>query len=243
MRRALWPFALSVIFTVPIQAAADPLGIQPGHRFEVRSADLPAPYTTPSTPNGPRQIDLPRGAGLIVPDGFRATVFADGLQHARWLTVADDGTVFLAESGPGQVTLLRDLDGDGVAEVREPYVSGLVFPHGLAVRGGFLYVADVHAVRRYPYSLMLNKPTGPEELVTAPGVFGGTEGHRTRGVIFDPSDNRFFVTVGSAGNIGVESTADSGGGRELHAARRGGPAASPRGAVQLPSDGMAQGAA
>lgn len=205
MRTSLLSMALSAILAVLNPATADPLGNQPGHRFEVRSADLPAPYATPSTPNGPRPINLPHGARLTVPDGFSVDIFADDLQHARWLTVAADGTVFVAESGAGQVTLLRDLDGDGVAEVRAPYLTGLIFPHGLAVRGGFLYVADVHAVRRYPYSLMRIKPTGPEELVTAPGVFGGTEGHRTRGLIFDPGNDRFFVTIGSASNIGIEA--------------------------------------
>ncbi len=205
MRSALLSFSLSAVVAVSIPASADPLGIEPGHRFEVRSTNLPPPYTTPSTPNGPREISLPRGARLTVPDGFRADIFADGLRHARWLTVAADGTVFVAESGPGEVTLLRDLDGDGIAEVRVPYVSGFSFPHGLAVRGGFLYVADVHAVRRYPYSLMRDAPTGPAEVVTPPGAYGGTDGHRTRGLVFSPGDDRFFVTVGSASNVGIEA--------------------------------------
>ncbi len=203
LRRGLRFFALIGLFGLAVSAAADPPGVEPGFRFEVRAADLPAPYTTPNTPNGPRQIGLPRGTSLTVPDGFRADVFADNLRHARWLTTAADGTVFVAESGPGDVTLLRDLDGDGVAEIRATFVSGLNFPHGLVARDGFLYVADVDGVRRYPYSLMRDEPTGPVERVTAPGAFGGTDGHRTRSLLFD--SDRFYVTVGSAGNIGVEA--------------------------------------
>lgn len=203
MRHALLPLALSAIFAASIPAWADPLGLAPGHRFEVRAADLPAPYTTPSTPNGPREIALPRGTSLSVPVGFRAEIFAEGLEHARWLTVAADGTVSVAESSAGIVTLLRDLDGDGAAEIRSTFVSGLNFPHGMSVGDGFLYVADLNAVRRFPYSLMRDEPTGPGADVTRPGALGGTTGHRTRSLLFGA--DRFYVTVGSAGNVGIEA--------------------------------------
>ena len=146
---------------------------------------------------------MPPGVGLAVPDGFRVNIFAQGLSHARWLTVAADGTVFVAESRAGIVTMLRDLDGDGVAESRAVFISGLNVPHGLVAREGFLYVADVDGVWRFGYSLMRDEPTRPAEMVTAPGALGGTNGHVTRGLVFGP--DRFFVSVGSASNINIEA--------------------------------------
>ncbi len=146
---------------------------------------------------------MPPGAGLSVPDGFSVNIFAEGLSHARWLTVADDGTVFVAESRAGIVTMLRDLDRDGVADSRSVFASGLSFPHGLALRDGFLYVADVNRVRRFGYSLMRDEPTAPAEPVTVSGAFGGTNGHVTRGLVFD--GDRFFVPVGSASNVDIEA--------------------------------------
>ena len=190
---------------VAAPVAADPPGLPPGHRFEVRVADLPLPGASPSVRNPPRVIALPEGATLTVPPGFEAGIFAEGLDHARWLAVAPDGAVLLAQSQPGVVTILRDSDGDGRADSVAPYVTGLTLPHGLAFNDGHLYVADQDFVRRYPYRPGADQPAGPAERITAPGAFGAAGGHWTRSLAFSPDRRRFFVAVGSRDNLAIEA--------------------------------------
>src|SRR2546429_8578323 len=105
VRTALLP-ATWVFITLGAAASRD------GERH--RAADpksLPAPYATPSVQNPPRVIPQPEGATLRVPKGFHASIWADGLENPRWLTVAPNGDVFVVESGPNRVTLLRDTNG------------------------------------------------------------------------------------------------------------------------------------
>lgn len=196
----------SVLAIADRAARPDPLGLPPGHKFEVRPDDLPPPYATPSAQNPSQPIPLPRFATLRAPDGFRVNIFADGLIHARWLTVAPDGAVFLAESRAGVVTILRDTDSDGVADLKAPFLTGFRLPHGLAVHGRHLYVADQLFVRRFPYEAGQNRPKISDgridfETVTRPGALGRPEGHWTRSLLFSPDGKRFFVTVGSTSNL------------------------------------------
>lgn len=96
-----------------VARAAESLDPAPGTRIMVTLDDLPAPYAEASPANPPRHVTRPQGVVPRVPDGFEVSLFADGLTHARWLMVAENGDVFLAESRAGRVTLLRDSDGDG----------------------------------------------------------------------------------------------------------------------------------
>ncbi len=201
---------LSAALLIAVTALAAPAGadspdLPPGHRFEVRPGDLPPPGATPSARNPPQIVDLPPDTVLTVPPGFEAGVFADGLDHVRWLAVAPDGAVLLAQSQTGVVTILRDNDGDGRADSTAPFVTGLTLPHGLAFRDGHVYIADQDFVRRYHYRAGSDGPTGPAERVTAPGAFGSPGGHWTRSLVFSPDGRRFFVAVGSRDNLAEEA--------------------------------------
>lgn len=176
----------------------------PGERFEVRLADLPPPYASVSALNPPRTVPVPADARLRVPPGFEVNVFAAGLEGARALAVAPNGDVFLAQSSPGRVTLLRDRDGDGAAESVTVFASGLDRPHGLAVRPAWLYVADTLAVWRYGYNPGDTRSRTGSEPVTAPGALGDGSGHWTRNIAFHPDGTRFYVAIGSRGNIAEE---------------------------------------
>ncbi len=107
-----------------------------GERIEMYLEDLPPPYATKSASNAPNRIVRPEGATLDVPPGFRANVFADGLDHPRWMAVAPNGDVFLAQPSEGEITLLRDTDGDGHADLTRTFARGHRYPHGLALQGG-----------------------------------------------------------------------------------------------------------
>ena len=107
-----------------------------GERIEVSLEDLPPPYATRSASNAPVRIARPEGATLNVPPGFHVNLFADGLDHPRRMAVAPNGDVFLAQSSEGRITLLRDSDGDGRADLTRTFARGHRYPHGLVVHGG-----------------------------------------------------------------------------------------------------------
>jgi glucose/arabinose dehydrogenase len=199
MRRstALW-LLLSV-------ALASPAGGQePGARYEVRPEDMPPPYATPSAGNRPRSVDRPAGLLPKVPAGFEVNVFAADLRHARNMVVAANGDVLLAESRADRVTLLRDADGDGRAELVGTFLDDLDRPYGLAIQPGALYVADTDGVWRVDYKPGDVKVWGKPKRITPRGALGGSGGHWTRNLVFSPDGTRFFVAVGSRGNIDEE---------------------------------------
>ena len=172
-----------------------------GKHFDIRPDSLPAPHATPSASNSPELIARPKGAAPQVQAGFKATLFADGLDHPRWMAVANNGDVFLAEKDADKVTLLRDANGDGKADLKATFASGFFEPHGLAIHGGALYVGDTQAVWRIPYKDGETK-AGPRMRVTTDS-FGGAGGHSTRDIAFD-SKGRLFIAIGSASNVGEE---------------------------------------
>src|SRR3972149_4478429 len=113
--------------------------LDPGTRLDVRIQDLPKPYATRSAANPARIVRPPAAAAPKVPTGFRVNVFAASLADARWLAAAPNGDVFLAEPSAGRVTLLRDANGDGAAELTETFAQGFNQPPGLALRPGALH--------------------------------------------------------------------------------------------------------
>ena len=176
-----------------------------GQRIHIRAADLPAPYATPSTGNPARRIARPAAPRWNLPPGFRANLFADGLDHARWMAVAANGDVFLAEPRAGRITVLRDGDGDGAAETVAPFARGLGRVHGLAFHGGYLYFADTGQVWRFAYRPGDLRAAAPPEPVTSAAALGAGGGHWTRNIAFGPDGRHFYVSVGSRGNIGIEA--------------------------------------
>ena len=143
----------------------------------------------------------PADAALRVPAGFRATLFAEGLRDARWLAVAPNGDVFLAEPSPGIVTLLRDEDGSGRATKRATFAAGFEAPHGIAFRPGFIYIADTRAVWRIPYADGDDTAHGAPQQVTPAGALGDGGGHWTRNIAFAPDGRHFYVAIGSSSNL------------------------------------------
>jgi len=138
---------LAAILVLAASAAAAPGTDQEvGQVFHLTPADLPPPGATESVVNGSQTMARPADAALRLPPGFAANLFAEGLGHARWMTVADNGDVLLAQAKDGTVTVLRDEDGDGTADLIRIFAGDLAGPHGLAIRDGFLYVADVMGV-------------------------------------------------------------------------------------------------
>jgi glucose/arabinose dehydrogenase len=171
----------------------------PGEQIRIDSSALPAPGATPSSANPPEYEPRPEGSTITVPSGFAANVFAKDLANPRWLEVAPNGDLFVA--GSGKVTVLRDSDGDGAAETRSTFVSGLNSPHGMAFRPGSFFVADTAGVWRLDYHDGELKAEGKKAQITPPGAFGSAGGHSSRTLVFHPNGDRFYVGIGSFSNI------------------------------------------
>src|SRR5947207_2682739 len=118
---------------------------------DIRLDQLPKPLATSSAGNPPIVVAQPAGASLHLPQGFKISVFATGLDDPRTMLLTPNGDVLVAEPGGGKVTLLRDANHDGVAEQKFNFISGLDEPFGLAFNGTWLYIGNVDSVVRVPY--------------------------------------------------------------------------------------------
>jgi glucose/arabinose dehydrogenase len=140
---------------------------------------LPAPFATPWFRKITRVVAMPEGHHLTVPSGFRVNLFADHLQFVRFMALAPNGDVFLAEPvrNSGVITILRDADNDGVAETRETFATGLNRPFGLAFWKNYLYVGNNDSVVRFAYKSGQTKAEGAaEKLVDLPPSSVGQAG-------------------------------------------------------------------
>ena len=171
-----------------------------GQHFQFMASNLPAPYATPADAQRSKKAEDPNLGKLQLPPGFKANLFAEGLTDARWLQMTPNGDVLLAEAEAGKITLLRDADGDGKAEVKETFADGFQKPHGMAFANGKFYVADALGIYSYPYKAGDTKVSGPRTQVTETGAFGVLGGHWTRNLAADSKGN-IFVAIGSNGNI------------------------------------------
>lgn len=194
------------------------------------SPALPAPQTTRiPTVHIATARGWPADATPQAAPGTQVAAFARGLDHPRWLHVLPNGDVLVAETnapprpdeGRGlrgwamglamaragaatpsadRITLLRDADGDGVAETRSVLIDGLNSPFGMALVGDTLYVADTDAVRRFPYrSGDTRIASAGTELVALPA--GTINHHWTKNLLASSDGTRLYVTVGSNSNV------------------------------------------
>ena len=191
---------------------------------------LPAPHSTliPTLNIAPAK-GWPPGAMPQAAAGTRVAAFARELDHPRWLLVLPNGDVLVAETnappkpddgkgikgwvmglvmgraGAGvpsanRITLLRDSDGDGVADQRSVLLEGLHSPFGMALIGNDLYIADSDAVLRFPY-------TSGDLRIGTPGVklldlpAGPINHHWTKNLIASADGSKLYVTVGSNSNV------------------------------------------
>ncbi len=159
--------------------------------------------------------------------GLKVNAFASGLKHPRWLHVLPNGDVLASQAlqqdqpvnslfdyamvttmrraaalgiSPNQITLLRDGDGDGIAETRSVYLEGLNQPFGMALVGDTFYVGNTDGLVAFPHQPGATKLAGPGRKLAAfkPG------GHWTRSLLATPDGAAIYVGVGSQTNIADE---------------------------------------
>ncbi len=192
------PRAIRNLVFCTLLFAALPAAAQVTHG---KKPDLPAPFATKSAGNGPSDAKPPAGFLPTVPAGFHINVFAKDLRRPRFLAVAPNGDIFLAETGASQVTILRDPQNTGGAQQTEVFAAGMNRPFGIAFHDDYVYVGNTNEVVRFRYDQKTSKRLGDaEHILDLPS--GG--GHFTRTVAFSPDGKKLYVSVGSSGNIDLE---------------------------------------
>src|SRR6202043_2967496 len=136
-----------------------------------------------------------------VPEGFKINIFAADFKGPRWMVLAPNGDVFLADTAAGKVVVLRDPQHTGSAQQNEVFASGLREPYGIVFHDDYVYVGDTDALLRFKYDAKTSKRLGEaEHLMDLP-----TGGHSTRSLSLTPDGAHLLVGIGSASNISIES--------------------------------------
>ena len=157
--------------------------------------------------------------------GLKVNAFATGLDHPRWIQVMPNGDVLIAESkeqaappktlmdhaaqatmrrvkaigkSANRVTLWRDADGDGVAEIREIFVENQNQPFGMALIGSKFYLGNTDGIVQFDYDAATGKLVGEGKTL----LTFEAHGHWTRSLIVSPDETKIYAGVGSLTNIG-----------------------------------------
>ncbi|MES1204444.1 MAG: sorbosone dehydrogenase family protein [Pseudomonadota bacterium] len=204
---------------LPVTAGMGPTPALPAPRQTV----LPTVHIAPA--RGWQDGKTPTAA-----PGTQVIAFAAGLDHPRWLYVLPNGDVLVAETNAppkpedargikgwfmkrtmkraggatpsaNRITLLRDADGDGVAELRTAFVEELHSPFGMALVGEDFFVANSDAVMRFTYRPgQTTIAGGGTKVADLPA--GTINHHWTKNLIASPDGQKLYVSVGSNSNIG-----------------------------------------
>jgi glucose/arabinose dehydrogenase len=160
--------------------------------------------------------------------GTNVVAFATDLQHPRWLYELPNGDILVAETnhheksesfnlkgwiagifmkngGAGaesfnRITLLRDIDGDGVADLKHVFLENLNSPFGMALVGDTFYVANADALVKFPYQQGQTQITAPGVKVT--DLPAERNHHWTKNILPNKDGSKLYVTVGSNSNVG-----------------------------------------
>jgi glucose/arabinose dehydrogenase/mono/diheme cytochrome c family protein len=175
---------------------------QPGKIRKITLKDLPAPFASTSSGNGPKLVPRPEKAWPLVPEGFKVELYANGLDEPRLIRTAPNGDFFVAESRTGEIRVFRGITAEGKPEQTEIFATGLKRPFGINFYPPgdpqWIYVGNTDSVVRFPYQHGDLKARGPaEHIADVPG--GG--GHWTRDIQFTSDGKKMFVSVGSVSNI------------------------------------------
>ena len=217
-------FGLKAYSTARQTAKLDVAAVQGTNPRIDRPSTGPIPLVNIAKPIGWASGQMPTPAA-----GLRVQPFATGLDHPRWLLPLANGDVLVAETNappkpgetgfkhwienrimgqagaggqsPNRITLLRDTNGDGIADQRTVLLSGLHSPFGMALVGTTLYIADTDALVKVPFTPGQTRiDATPQTVAALPG--GPIDHHWTKNVIASPDGTKLYVTVGSNSNVG-----------------------------------------
>jgi glucose/arabinose dehydrogenase len=216
--------------TLPLAACNDQSTVASGGDFGPKPTLVEPKSSVIPTINVAKATHWPDGAKPTAANGMAVNAFATGLDHPRSLYVLPNGDVLVAETNappkpedgkgirgwaqglfqkragavtpsPNRITLLRDTDGDGVAETKTVFLQGLHSPFGMVLVGDDFYVADTDAIMKFPYHAGDTKISDPgTKLVDLPG--GPINHHWTKDITASADGSKLYATVGSNSNVG-----------------------------------------
>lgn len=226
MRHILLPTLMTLTLAACGDVAQLPVSAGMGIKPELPE---PRPGLIP-TVNIASVVGWPEGATPIAAEGMKVNLFAQGLDHPRWLYELPNGDILVAETntpsnpdagfslvrwitgkfmalaGAGapsadRITLLRDTNGDGIADQRFAFLENLHSPFGMVLIGNTFYVANTDAIVTFPYQNGDTKITAPPvNLIDLPSQ--SPNYHWTKNIIASPDGSKLYATVGSNSNIG-----------------------------------------
>ena len=228
MKKITCIFLLVALFSCQTIPSADSPSLSLG-----KNPKLPEPSSSIiPTVSIAKASEWPEGIMPKVIDSFMISLYSKELTHPRWLYVLPNGDVLVAQSNkqppkkiqglkdlisryfmsragagkssPDKITLLRDRNDDGAAELANDFLTNLHSPFGMALIGNDLYVANTDAILRFHYELgdikIDTKKYTPEKIVDLPE--GEINAHWTKNIIASLDRTKLYVTVGSNSNIG-----------------------------------------
>jgi hypothetical protein len=230
LHRNYWLAAIAVSFALTLAGCNDQETATVGQTFGPKPVLIEPEKSLMPTVNVAKAVGWPAGGKPIAADGMTVNAFASGLDHPRTLRVLPNGDVLVTETNAperpdetrgirgwitkivlgragadtksaNRITLLRDADGDGVAETRSTFLEGLNSPFGMALVGGDFYVANSDAIMKFPYRAGDSKIIAPGvKLADLPG--GPLNHHWTKDLVASPDGKKLYATIGSNSNIG-----------------------------------------
>lgn len=193
---------------------------------------LDPPYATKGVRNYCKIIGWQKGEVPVAPAGFKVNLFADSLTNPRNIYVAQNGDVFASQAtteikgitkigadivgasksenlgkSPNNIVLLRDLNGDGGADLKTIFLSGLNQPYGMLILGDWFYVANTDGVWRYPYKAGQTHINGGGKMILSLPA-GGYNNHWTRNLRANADGSKIYVSVGSGTNSAEKGLAN-----------------------------------
>lgn len=186
---------------------------------------LPPPFQTKSKKNFSKVIGWKDGTRPQAPDGFVVTKFAENLDHPRWIYVAENGDIFVAESNTvlkgilklgakisrkikthhygesaNRITMFRDANKDGVPEKRFVFAENLNQPFGMLILDKHFYVANTDGLVQFDYFPGDSVLRGPGKMITSLPANKPNQ-HWTKNIIANKAGDKIYIAVGSATNV------------------------------------------
>ncbi|PWT97031.1 MAG: L-sorbosone dehydrogenase [Bacteroidetes bacterium] len=193
---------------------------------------LAEPYATKSVQNFSKVVGWKANEAPTAPKGFEVSKFAEGLSHPRWIYVADNGDIFVAESNTilkgikkigaklskkistqhvgesaNRIILFRDRNKDGIPESNNVFAEGLNQPFGMLIIGNHFYVGNTDGILEYDYRTGETTLKGEgKKIISLPA--GEYNRHWARNIITNDAKDKIYIGVGSGTNIAEKGLAN-----------------------------------